>query len=95
MPHRGSCDAQWWAVNYADREPRPRGAILERCSDWCSASSVLLKESDDGRTFVVLELPRDLEELLAQRTDRAVDDGPPATGGLKQGSGEERNRIWR
>ena len=55
----------------------------------------LLKESDDGRTFVVLELPRDLEELLEQGTDRAVDDGPPATGGLKQGSGEERNRIWR
>ena len=41
------------------------------------------KESVDGRAFIALELVRDGEELLEQRTDRAVDDRPPATGGLK------------
>jgi len=45
-----------------------------------------LKESDDGRTFLALEFPRDPEELLEQRTERAVDDRPPATGGLKHHS---------
>lgn len=64
------------------RSRRDPGALLRLAQHFVDP----VKESDDGRTFVALELPRDPEELLEQRTDRAVDDRPPAPGGLEHHS---------
>jgi hypothetical protein len=61
---------------------RDPGALLRLAQQFVDP----VKESDDGRTFLALELPRDPEELLEQRTDRAVDDRPPAPGGLEHHS---------
>jgi hypothetical protein len=64
-------------VNLACR--RAAGTLLRLAQRFVDS----LKEGEDGCAFVALELLRDLEESIEQRTDRAVDDRPPATGGLK------------
>ena len=72
----------FWS-GHADHDPAVASRRWSGCSRRAQQFVDALKESEDGRTFLALELSRDPEELFEERTERAGDDRPPATGGLE------------